>query len=336
MAVQKKYSDECLETHSLQDQDTVWPFNCRILGSGAEIHINWKETHHHMQRTMAIPQHANPTKLAHVNMMTDTVIANLTPEALRSIMRSLLAAYPDLTAAFETSTRDFLHSTASLSATQGKSLDNAKFTALQARIRCMVGCGLCYQSLPLLRTLVDYIRHLNSSIDGDDNVVGETNKKIATIDADIVQAATAVQKTLTAEAGARDLSADEFLLVRGVYDSVVSCREDYSASNAKDLPFERGLMAMASLLGYSPPVETPTKPLENSKALPAPVQVKETFRLGSRQIPRIFSGLWQLSSPAWGSASAARIVDQFEKTVRNGLTAFDMADHYGDAEIIFV
>ena len=30
----------------------------------------------------------------------------------------------------------------------------------------------------------------------------------------------------------------------------------------------------------------------------------ETFQLGRHHMPRVFNGLWQLSSPAWGSASA--------------------------------
>lgn len=30
----------------------------------------------------------------------------------------------------------------------------------------------------------------------------------------------------------------------------------------------------------------------------------ETFRLGPHLVPRVFTGLWQLSSPAWGSAGA--------------------------------
>jgi aryl-alcohol dehydrogenase-like predicted oxidoreductase len=54
------------------------------------------------------------------------------------------------------------------------------------------------------------------------------------------------------------------------------------------------------------------------------------------QLPRLFSGLWQLSSPAWGIAPRSKIMQQFSKHVESGLTAFDMADHYGDAEILFV
>ncbi|OKL61714.1 hypothetical protein UA08_02334 [Talaromyces atroroseus] len=292
---------------------------------------------------MAVAQQPRQPKLAHVNMMTDTVIANLTPEALRSIMRSLLAVQPDLTPAFESSTRDYLHSTkppslpsnSSTLTSWDPSSTNAQFSATQARIRCMVGCGLCYQSLPLLRDCVEYTRSIKCGT-GKKSCIGDGefdwNKMIATLDADIVQAATAVQKTLAAETGARELSADESLLVKGLYESIISCRQNHMLNtNNGHLPFERGLMALASLLGYLP-VESQSK---KQKTLPVPLTSKETFLIGVRQVPRIFSGLWQLSSPAWGSATTQSMNEQFEKTVRNGLTAFDMADHYGDAEIIF-
>ncbi|PGH29439.1 hypothetical protein GX50_07819 [[Emmonsia] crescens] len=61
----------------------------------------------------------------------------------------------------------------------------------------------------------------------------------------------------------------------------------------------------------------------------------EYFQLGPFVIPRLFIGLWQLSSPAWGSASKSKMLSQFQKHVDAGFTAFDMADHYGDAEIVF-
>ncbi|KAL2380633.1 hypothetical protein RJZ90_004470 [Blastomyces dermatitidis] len=61
----------------------------------------------------------------------------------------------------------------------------------------------------------------------------------------------------------------------------------------------------------------------------------EYFQLGPFTVPRLFIGLWQLSSPAWGSASKSKILSQFQKHVDSGFTAFDMADHYGDAEIVF-
>ncbi|KKF96270.1 General stress protein 69 [Ceratocystis platani] len=57
--------------------------------------------------------------------------------------------------------------------------------------------------------------------------------------------------------------------------------------------------------------------------------------MGGRVLPRLFSGLWQLSSPAWGAAPQSKILAQFEEYVNMGFTAYDMADHYGDAEVIY-
>ncbi|KAF3062071.1 hypothetical protein GL218_03976 [Daldinia childiae] len=76
---------------------------------------------------------------------------------------------------------------------------------------------------------------------------------------------------------------------------------------------------------------------------PTPIEVHfvptsnqiETFRLGSLTVPRLFNGLWQLSSPAWGSASAKMQDDALKGLVEAGLTATDMADHYGDAELVY-
>jgi len=62
---------------------------------------------------------------------------------------------------------------------------------------------------------------------------------------------------------------------------------------------------------------------------------RETFQLGPFVVPRIWTGLWQLSSNAWGSASASKIRLGMSRHVELGYTAFDMADHYGCAEILF-
>jgi hypothetical protein len=48
----------------------------------------------------------------------------------------------------------------------------------------------------------------------------------------------------------------------------------------------------------------------------------ETFQLGSRSVPRIFGGLWQMSSPAWGTAPRSKIIKQFKQQFSIGLTAF--------------
>ncbi len=54
----------------------------------------------------------------------------------------------------------------------------------------------------------------------------------------------------------------------------------------------------------------------------------ETFQLGSFVIPRLLNGLWQLSSPSWGSGTAESQETALLHAVESGLTAADMADHY--------
>ncbi|KAJ7202593.1 aldo/keto reductase [Mycena pura] len=81
----------------------------------------------------------------------------------------------------------------------------------------------------------------------------------------------------------------------------------------------------------------------------------ETFKLGEFTVPRLWVGLWQLSSNAWGTTSVAKIRQAMGRHVDAGYTAFgpsgnscpvakllilvDLlcrhADHYGSAELIF-
>ena len=54
----------------------------------------------------------------------------------------------------------------------------------------------------------------------------------------------------------------------------------------------------------------------------------ETFELGSKACPRIFNGLWQMSSAAWDSSTAEKQEDSLFQLAKNGFVATDMADHY--------
>jgi hypothetical protein len=54
----------------------------------------------------------------------------------------------------------------------------------------------------------------------------------------------------------------------------------------------------------------------------------ERFDLGPHCVPRLFNGLWQLSSPAWGSGSSEDQERALAQLVETGLIAADMADHY--------
>ncbi|KAI0049080.1 Aldo/keto reductase [Auriscalpium vulgare] len=67
---------------------------------------------------------------------------------------------------------------------------------------------------------------------------------------------------------------------------------------------------------------------------PAPVERRpDSFALGPYTVPRLWVGLWQLSSPAWGTAPASQIREAMRRHVDHGYTAF--ADHYGASEILF-
>lgn len=287
---------------------------------------------------MAVAEPSTKAQAAHVNMMTDTIIANLPPAALRSIVRAVLASYPNFTAPFEEETRN--HLTFSTPTAESSVITKGKvvrddFSLLQSRIRCMLGCGLCFQSLPLLGRIVDE----SKNIDVNSERIYDDMNLIASIDGDIVQAVTAVQKTLAISTGTRELSDDEMALLDTLYDALATSRT-YFVSSECEFPFQRGLVAISSLLGRTVSVSTAkatngTK-LDNDALLLAPLEVKDTFKLGETMLPRIFCGLWQLSSPAWGSAPATKIMTGFARYVHRGLRAFDMADHYGDAEIMFV
>ncbi|EMD32714.1 hypothetical protein CERSUDRAFT_126533 [Gelatoporia subvermispora B] len=64
-------------------------------------------------------------------------------------------------------------------------------------------------------------------------------------------------------------------------------------------------------------------------------EIPKTTSLGPFVVPRIWTGLWQLSGNAWGSAPAAKIRSDIVKYVDSGFTAFGIADHYGSSEILF-
>ncbi|KAH9945677.1 NADP-dependent oxidoreductase domain-containing protein [Amylocystis lapponica] len=72
-----------------------------------------------------------------------------------------------------------------------------------------------------------------------------------------------------------------------------------------------------------------------SSDTPLHIAPLESFQLGPFLVPRIWTGLWQLSSNAWGSAPTPRIRRQMAQYVELGYKAFGMADHYGSSEILF-
>lgn len=280
-------------------------------------------------------------KTAHVNMMTDTIIANLPAEALRSIVRAILTTHPTVTSVFEDQARKHLRNTASehfgeLFKWTSQGIETTtNFTLVQQRIRSTIGCGLVLEALPLLTYVIEEFASVEAcglGLQEDD-----LEKSIASLDGDIVQALTAVQKRLFSTEGSRKLDTDEEPLL-GTLLKVLSQVQQNAVSVGRPSYFERSVPVLHKMLGE--PLNESKFTLSVAQSGHHVVEIQpstpvETFSLKTFELPRLFSGLWQLSSPSWGSASQSQMMTQFMEYISNGFTAFDMADHYGDAEVIF-
>ncbi|EFQ34875.1 aldo/keto reductase [Colletotrichum graminicola] len=279
---------------------------------------------------MSARSEAQSAKTAHVNMMTDTIITNLPAENLRVIMRSLLAAHPDITSTFEAETRNYIQDVA-VAAAQAQRPANTDITWLQktqATIRCMLGCGLCSQSIPLMNEVV--AQGVKLLLDPETTKEDMLNA-LAAIDGDIVQIMTAFEKTLLASSRTYLLD-DERTLVTSLHENLVDCRT-ITDEKSLEYPYGRALFSTSMLLGLPLPTFDVTTGPDGPGA--GPVEASETFEMNGRRLPRVFTGLWQMSSPSWGAAPSSNIIAQFSKYLEAGMSAFDMADHYGDAEVIF-
>lgn len=119
---------------------------------------------------------------------------------------------------------------------------------------------------------------------------------------------------------------------------LISC-QTYSEGNNLPCPFARARLQIDDALCWFFPDTTyirqvpnviHSQPLEwsNLSTDTANLISIEHTSLGFLEIPRLFNGLWQLSSPAWGSAPSWKQNAALEQLVKAGLLATDMADHY--------
>ncbi|KAJ4401142.1 hypothetical protein N0V91_008164 [Didymella pomorum] len=284
---------------------------------------------------------SSKTKTAHVNMMTDTIIANLPADALRSVVRAILTVAPSITTILEEQTRIYLKKAADqpvnelFQTTAEEVAPTSNFTLAQQRLRSAIGCGMALESFPMLKIIVDESAELDTGKSGSRLV--ELDRSLASVDGDIVQASTAIQKRLLSNSGSRSLNEEEKSVMDALFDSLLRCRQRWLAS-VLDFPFERSTSVLATMLGRGSDIETLV--YENGPSFGDPAvgnapSSLETFKIKDLDLPRLFAGLWQLSSPSWGVASQSQMIKQFSEYITRGFSAFDMADHYGDAEIIF-
>ncbi|OBR11245.1 Aldo/keto reductase [Colletotrichum higginsianum IMI 349063] len=155
------------------------------------------------------------------------------------------------------------------------------------------------------------------------------------IDGDIVQAVQALKETKPDPLPDLERRLMNLIKELGHYKRVHDKRD----SEDFEYPFRRGERQVNDVFKAIFPDLTP--PLAKSQTkTPMLLNINtqshfETFALGPYQFPRLLNGLWQLSSSSWGSGSDKRQEEELIRLVQSGFTAADMADHYGDAELVY-
>ncbi|KAI0437555.1 putative aryl-alcohol dehydrogenase [Xylaria telfairii] len=272
------------------------------------------------------------------NMMDDVLISNLPPEYLRSALRVLIAEGATTQQPFARHVRQRL-------------LDPKpelvpanflfpRFDELTQECTRYLALTRCIFSSKMAELSLSYLNHFVSSLPlahAGWTVGSELHRALAGFAGDIVQAIQALK-----ESNPPKTEHLESELIK-LYSSLQACC-DYCKGyepQALDYPFQRSERQVADVLYLFYPQRS-TRPAEAEKdevsvaGLEISVsQAAETFSLGPFQVPRLFNGFWQLSSPAWGAASSDAQDSALSQLLRAGFTAADMADHYGDAELVY-
>lgn len=167
----------------------------------------------------------------------------------------------------------------------------------------------------------------------------ELDKIFDKFSGDIVQAVQALKESKPETTP--ELLASLQALLASFNSCVTYCSvPEATPESPRKYPFTRAERQVRDVVGFLYPMVA--MPPSSSHT---PIQVDlskrevdiQTFSAGPYQMPRLFSGLWQLSSPAWGSGSAESQETALAQLVESGLTAADMADHYvwSSADAVF-
>jgi hypothetical protein len=122
--------------------------------------------------------------------------------------------------------------------------------------------------------------------------------------------------------------------IEALIQSLVSCRQYCSGKKPVPLryPFTRAERQVRDVRGMLFPSASTLTEIDAADSVieigAIPDSNIEKINYGCLEFPRLLNGLWQLSSPAWGSASAQNQDLALKALVEAGLTATDMADHY--------
>ncbi|KAK7040302.1 hypothetical protein VNI00_009770 [Paramarasmius palmivorus] len=272
--------------------------------------------------------------VGHVNMMDDVLISQLPASILRSSLRAMISQGLAAQATFVEHVRRRLKESPPpyIPADElfsGESPRHAEYLVLT---RCLFSSKLASESLPYFTHFLRSVPQANANWNPDDPL----EHSLQTACGDMVQAVQALKES-------RPVLTDEHRedLIQ-LYSALDEC-ETYCGTKQLSYPFHRARRQVEDLLSLQFPDFSPRPTSGLCKNVTKPTVTidprhfnrLEYTMLGSVRVPRLINGLWQLSSPAWGSASSEKQCAALGQLVEAGLVAADMADHYGDAELIF-
>ncbi|ORX38993.1 NADP-dependent oxidoreductase domain-containing protein [Kockovaella imperatae] len=283
----------------------------------------------------------------HVSMMNDVLISQLSPDVLRGVVRTLLGANHTNASLFTSVTRAYLEAhpptipdSSDLFPTPfdasnitQEPTECLKETLREARIRFsahMLG--------PALLLLASIPRAMLTSNVFIRDTPGPLRDTLVYAAGDMAQAAQALKESGDRSIGARGALVT---LVRDLYyyHQVVQKEQSLRPNDNIFNPLERAVAQTIDTLWFCFPDHSgiPFQEPEYTKMhnIRRTKKALQTTLLGPIKVPRLFYGLWQLSSPAWGTSSLEDITQAMSSLASLGFIAADMADHYADAEILF-
>ncbi|KAG8170064.1 hypothetical protein KVR01_000809 [Diaporthe batatas] len=275
----------------------------------------------------------------HVNMMDDVLISHLPPVLLRSALRLLVSRGVATQRPFVEHIRaQLLESPPAF--TDASTLfppgDDGRLSKdclrYVASTRCIFSSKLAEAALPYLTHFVSSLQEAGARWAPGD----ELDRLLDHVSGDIVQAIQALKECEPEPTSAL------FDALQGLLDKLEAVSSYCSSVGPQSLrfPFTRAERQLRDAIGFLYPGAAASLSYpEAAKTISISVTKRradiETVQLGPYRMPRVFNGFWQLSSPAWGSASSQGQEAALAELIELGLSTADMADHYGDAELVY-
>ncbi|KAJ4477191.1 aldo/keto reductase [Lentinula aciculospora] len=268
--------------------------------------------------------------------MDDVLIAQLPPLILRSALRALVSQGKTSQAIFvdhvqrrlKASPPSFIPSTELFDSKAPKAHE------FLASVRCMFSSKMAIESLPYFSYFFTCITQACLLWTTD----SELEAMFIRACGDVVQAMQALKESRPSKTG--DLRSKLVDLQQALF----TC-DTYSLEQKLTRPFIRARVQVDDAYSWLFPdsaLHIPEHQVESRISEWASLRTNAgstaTFlhtSLGTLLVPRLLNGLWQLSSPAWGSATSKEQNAALGRLVEAGLLATDMADHYGDAELVY-